>query len=377
MDSHSDGGKTLFIFITKAGELRSIFDKFEKMSTDIESVKDEVLIYCLNDQLRIRKTTVESEIDIGLSISNRVGAGSIIVPFSPLNRVLKSYDSNSEIQFSLTRPTNRTMVWTLMSEGIKICGYGHRPRRRPEKLKKESDWNTIENWNLFARSLQSVLPFVSKDEARIQLSGIFLNSHWLCATNGHILTKEKSNIEFHGFILPENFARILCSVEGQIAMWRIVKKEQDSPVSIAFFINDQFYQTELIDAEYPDYNRVIPEKSICCVTLNRSDMLFALRKLIPITQPLDHQVTWHVDQKSRLCVKDKDTETTGEIPISGSHSGEKITIGIDYLYALTLLESLSSDRVTAKFTSPYSPIVWTDEEDNSGRLRLLMPIKLD
>lgn len=364
-------------FTTTVAELRSVLDTLKTVISTLDSGDDNILIYPHHGNLRIHKTGFESEMDLIVSVSKIKGTTNIVLPLLPLSCTLKNLDDTSNVQFSCAQSSGWRMDWTIVSSGLTIRGVGTRPKKMGRILKKDNRWKQIKNWDVFTQSIRSVVPFVSDNELRLALTGIYLDSDWLCATNGHLLAKEKIAISFPGLILPESFAQILCKARGQEALWRPVEKGRNCPLSIAFLVDDQLYQTELIESEFPEYNRIIPEESNCLITMRRSEVISALTKLLPITNNQSHLVQWQVGHDSVFMIADAEADVTGEVSISGSHSGDEITIGLNAAYALTVLESLRDEQIMVKLQNQFSAIIWTDAEDETGSLRLLMPVKLE
>lgn len=140
----------------------------------------------------------------------------------------------------------------------------------------------------FFNRLKKIKPFICKEETRYYICGVLF--HWkdgvltLAATNGHILCEmvikdlpHEGNGEFKCTI-PFEAVKHLLSIKGKPPC--ITMQIIDAGKKARFFFLDYAYETALIDGDFVDYKKVIPEKPVVYNQgLKASYLLDALKAL--------------------------------------------------------------------------------------------------
>lgn len=116
---------------------------------------------------------------------------------------------------------------------------------------------------------KKMLPFMSEDEVRYYLCGIyckyFNGKLTLCATNGHILCEIIQDLEAcedgsFSLIIPATSVKHLINVmpNNQSCPVILMKVSRDNRV-IEFESDDFSYSTKAIDGDFPNYQELIPD----------------------------------------------------------------------------------------------------------------------
>lgn len=128
----------------------------------------------------------------------------------------------------------------------------------------------------FKERLKKLKPFMSTEEARFSTCGVYVQydnlALTLVATNGHILQEQIFDVEVElseqykkfSCILPASAVSALikimpCKKEDMFTM-QIVDSDHGPCLRFDFFENE--YITALIDAEFPDYKKVMPKGEV-------------------------------------------------------------------------------------------------------------------
>lgn len=108
--------------------------------------------------------------------------------------------------------------------------------------------------------LERCLQFASKDETRLQLNGVAINSGHLVATDGHTLKSFKTELSSeHSYIMPSTSLKVLIKLLKGYKLKGLVRIELNE--SYATIDNSNFtLSMRLIAREYPKWQTIIPSK---------------------------------------------------------------------------------------------------------------------
>ena len=196
---------------------------------------------------------------------------------------------------------------------------------------------------------------MATDETRKNLNGVLLEAgmdganHLLrmVATDGHRLalakgfTSEPSLKAGKGIIIPR---------KGLMEVKKIIDENED--VHIGLHKNMFIVKTEntllkvgLVDADYPDYKKVIPAEKGISVTLERESFLHALRRMSVVSSERYGGVILSFSEgKLTLNSTNLDVgEATEEIDIA--YSGEVIDSGFNVNYLIDAISVINKDNI--------------------------------
>jgi DNA polymerase-3 subunit beta len=215
--------------------------------------------------------------------------------------------------------------------------------------------------NEFKDMILQTIFAVSDDETRYFMNGVFLKKEGekilMVATDGRRLAYIEKNAsseidDFNGIIIPPKVLTVLLKRAGDEGLLRI------SITDRTIFIQFGSYKLSsiLIEGQFPNYTRVIPEKQEYSFTLNRLETLEALKR-----------VSLLVEQKSRRIYlllapgvltissskEDKDEEgdignAKEEIPCR--YDGEELSFAMNYRYIEEPLKVMETDEISVHFT---------------------------
>lgn len=219
------------------------------------------------------------------------------------------------------------------------------------------------------RLLSSVLPFLSGDETRYYLSGVYLHSHEgkmrAVTTDGHRMAICDTDVDMPEWsgIVPRSTAKLL------LAQTRAGGNRNVSiglgELCIDAKIGERRISSKTIDGTYPDYHRVIPDHSE-----GELGVQFAVTPamLAPFSTHCRRALTFdceagHVSQKSL------DWDMTITMPCEG-----KGRVGFDPKYLREIVNTLGGTaQVTAMATDQPAVV----RGDDAGLMYVLMPMRID
>ena len=223
------------------------------------------------------------------------------------------------------------------------------------------------------------------DTLRPVMNGIFFdittNQVTMVASDGHKLACDTAfNIVSSAegsFILPKKPATLTKN---------ILTKEQGE-VLVRFTSRNALITTEtytlncrLIEGRYPNYNSVIPQDNPNCVTVNRSALQSALRRVLIFANANSALVKLHMEaSKMTISCQDIDFSMSAEEALLCDYSGMPITIGFKGTFLTELLNNLDAEEIVIKLAdaSRAGVIVPAVQPENESALMLLMPMMLN
>ncbi|MBI4977513.1 MAG: DNA polymerase III subunit beta [Spirochaetes bacterium] len=133
----------------------------------------------------------------------------------------------------------------------------------------------------------------------------------------------------------------------------------------------------LVEGKYPDYRKVVPVDFAHEFTVNKEDLLNAVRFVAPmISDTRAKRINFELSENT-LTLRGMNIEL-GEsermLPIT--YVGESKTIGFNYTYLVDLLTSIDGDNVRVRFNNDESPADVMDTE-RKDYLFIIMPLKME
>ena len=254
----------------------------------------------------------------------------------------------------------------------------------PPQIDKESATLTMESQALFS-GINRALFATADDTLRPVMNGIFFDiatSHvTMVASDGHKLScntfkHTQSSLE-GSFILPKKPAtltkNILIKEQGEV----MIRFSARNAV-----ITTEFYtmNCRLIEGRYPNYNSVIPQDNPNCVTVNRTALQSALRRVLIFANANSALVKIHMEaSKMTISCQDIDFSMSAEEALLCDYSGMPITIGFKGTFLTELLNNLDAEEIIFKLAdaSRAGVIVPSVQAENESTLMLLMPMMLN
>jgi len=229
---------------------------------------------------------------------------------------------------------------------------------------------------------------VSREDNRYVLTGVFLliqdSEAIFVGTDGKRLAKTHHPIEidasFSGsYIIP------LKAVE------EIQKSLEDEGDAIVYLMNDKIAVSmnnttiisKLLTGDYPDVNRVIPERCETFVTLHREELITLLRQISLFTMETSQSVRFSfLDGELKLTANNMDIGE-GKVSMPANYQGSKLEVAFNPNFFLDILRHSKAEVITIGLTDSYNPGVITDLEgavtfsSKASPLFILMPMRLN
>ncbi|MCL1837278.1 MAG: DNA polymerase III subunit beta [Treponema sp.] len=212
----------------------------------------------------------------------------------------------------------------------------------------------------FKEMINQTVFAVSDDETRYFMNGVFLEKTEgkivMVATDGRRLAfaeKEANDIDdFSGIIIPPKILNVVLKRSGDEGL--IAVSVTDKIIFIRF--GSYNLSSVLLEGQFPNYRRVIPEEQDKSLVVNRVEMLEALRRVSLLVEQKSHRI--YMGFKPGVMEIFSEEGEIGEAreDIPCRYDGEEMTLALNYRYIEDPFKVISSDEICIRFTEPSKAI---------------------
>lgn len=239
--------------------------------------------------------------------------------------------------------------------------------------------------NMLKRTLFSV----STDDSRPAITGVLFEVEpegegqvrlRMVSTDGHRLSKAERTVAAPDY----DGGKVSCIIHrrGAGELQRLLEGSDPSlrmefiGRNLVFSSDRTRLQVRQIDANFPDYNKVVPEKGDFPITLPRDVFAAAIRRVTSLGSSRDNILRLEFDNgKLSLEMTFPDFGDAHEEIEVDNWSGPRLKFGFNPKYLLDVCNVLGSDNVTLELRDQISPcLIQSDEEPGSAFV--IMPMRL-
>lgn len=222
---------------------------------------------------------------------------------------------------------------------------------------------------------------VSDDETRYFMNGVYIqkkdNNLIFVATDGRRLAFIQSDFgitlpDFQSSIIPPKILSIIqrrSSEEGMIAIGISEK-------NIFFHFNAYKFSSVLIDGQFPNYERVIPESQTYYFEVNRDDFLQALKRVALLVEQKSKRIFLKISTEILSITSNENELGTANEEIPCKYEGNEITIAVNYLYLEEPLKVLGTETIRVEFTDSMHAITLRPKAD-THYFHIIMPMQME
>ncbi len=333
------------------------------------------LLETSNGKLKISSTDLEIGIETYIE-ANVTEEGSITVPartfaelmssISDQKVVLQTSQNILEVKGSKTKSVFQTIPGSDF------------PRLYEAKGEMIADMDESD----LRKAFSTVVFSASTDTTRPALSGVLVRREsegfLLVATDGfrlslrHYKLSDKNQRIDKSFIVPARVFRELLSIkDGGKNVGMYVSDENNQ---IIFEQGETVLVGRLIEAEFPNFEKIIPTDFSLQVGFDRDELLKAVKVCSIFARDSANIVKLKI-QKNLITVSSS-SPSVGEntVDVAAVLTGEENEIAFNAKYLIDLLSTLSDERLVFEMVGPLNPGVFRVEGDTSF-LHLIMPIR--
>lgn len=222
---------------------------------------------------------------------------------------------------------------------------------------------------------------MSTDETRQNLAGLLFmqdkpGTVRMVATDGHrlaLVEREFNDADFGSLkvIIPRKGVgelRKLVSKEGSFELALTDKHLLARKGNETLFVR-------LIDGDFPDYRRVIPESNTKQVIVSRDEFIGALRRVSLLSNERARGVVMNFTSGHlEISISNPELGEARE-EFEADYKGEKLSVGFNARYFLDVLDVIRKDTVRILLNTELTPCV-VKEGTEEGFLSVIMPMRI-
>ena len=326
---------------------------------------------------------VSTNLEIGITAwfpCKVVENGEVTVPAKIFHSVISGLGSD-KVELSLKK--NNTL--RILAEGYEADLKGENAKDFPIIPKLKQDLVFEIEASSFCGALNQVVSLVSNSETRPEITGVFvsrsadLKSLAVVGTDSFRLGEKNINLETCGsdnvfsVIIPARTAaeviRIFGGQDGKIKI--ILEKNQ-----ISFESDKVELVSRLIEGNFPDYKKLIPQEFNTEVKIHKEDLLKKL-KLVSLFSSRVNDISLSFmggkEAQVKIFASDPDLgENTSAVPMV--MTGENPQVKFNWKYLVDGVSSISASEVKLSFIDDIKPCLIRADQDKDF-LYLVMPIR--
>lgn len=337
-------------------------------------VLNNVLIRVDNKKVSLITTNLDMAIVDFLPVSNSKD-GVITVPAKLLAEFVSNLPKGEKIK--ITEKDNKIII----SAGKYSSTINGSPADDFPELPEINEKNAVMfkmGIDEFKEGITSVAVASSSDLSRPALTGIFFNtkdkSLFIAATDGYRLAERK---------LIKNVKSEISAIVPSSSLQEVLRAINDEMEEIEISFNDDLVRfrlgeveiiSKLIDASYPDYRRLLPEKSEIKIELSRDELVRVARLASLFARSVNGAIVCEAKKPNVFSVKSVASElgeNDSSIETTVSLDG-KITLSARFL--MDALNVLTAREITFEFSSGISPAVMHNK-NNEDYVHVVMPLQ--
>lgn len=307
--------------------------------------------------------------------------GSIAVPARILLDTLKNLPEQP-VTFSIDESTYSIEI---ISDNGRYKLSGENATDFPKVPSVSNDFSAEISTDVLARAVNNTIFATSNDELRPAMTGVYVNlgdkTTTFVATDGHRLVRyRRTDVKSdngNSIIIPRKALNLL----------KATLPTESTEVSVNFNLSNAFFKfgnikmiCRLIDERFPDYENVIPSSNNIKMSIERSDLLGALKRISIYANKTTHQVRLKITgSELQISAEDLDFSNEANERLSCEHDGEDIEIGFNAKFLIEMLTNLDSDKIQLTMSAPNKAGVLhpVDKDSAEDILMLVMPVMLN
>lgn len=332
--------------------LKSEKGKFSISATDLEIGIEAVIPANIEEEGSV---TVNAKIFYELLSS--VGKGKIVI-----------YTKENNLHFETDKV--KTVFQTMKAEEF--------PKIYEEKEDKIGKITSTQ----MANELPGIVFSASSDSGRPALSGVLIGrgkkkDFFMVATDGYRLSvrgdyNDEEETEGEKYIIPARIIRELSLLkDGQDAGVFISQKNNQ----VLIDQEDLVISGRLIEAEFPNYQKIIPTDFSSRIVIDREEFLSAVKTCSIFARESANIIRFSLNKKKLVVSASAPSVGETTIDVEAILEGEENEIAFNGRYVLEFLSNTQGEKIIIEMSGPLNPGVFKIEGD-PDYLHIIMPIRV-
>ncbi|CAM2844519.1 MULTISPECIES: DNA polymerase III subunit beta [Dellaglioa] len=306
--------------------------------------------------------------------------GEIVLPARFFSEIVKKLPQDT---FSLTVTDGYQTEITSGSASFNINGLD--ANNYPHLPEIDTDDNLIFSGSILKQIISQTVIAVSNQESRPILTGVHFvieNGEFLAvATDSHRLSQRKITLEGandakYDVIIPGKslveLSRMIDDSNPDIEM-RISENQ------VLFILGNTSFYSRLLEGNYPDTSRLIPNESATGIEFSAPKLLSAIERASLLSHESRNNVVKlainAAEQKVVIYSNSPDVGNVEEALEFSNLSGNDLEISFNPDYMKDALRSFGQTEIKVAFTQPLRPFTLVPTEDTTQFIQLITPVR--
>ena len=229
----------------------------------------------------------------------------------------------------------------------------------------------------FKNSISQVIIASSNDLTRPALTGVYFNTYnkilAIAATDGYRLAEKKIikkvESEIKSIVPNTSLQEVLRSLNEEAEEVEIAFNDE----LVRFRFNDTEIISKLIDASFPDYQKLIPKDNKIKVVLNREELTRVTKLAALFSRSIGGSIICETKPEDSFIVKSIANEFGENDSIIKTTVEEQGKVNLNSRFLLDALNAMEEKEVKFEFSSHINPILLTNQK-NDDYLHIIMPL---
>lgn len=346
-------------------------------------ILDNFLFALEGNSLTVTASDSETTLKTVINIDEVTEGGEIAVPAKLLTDTLKELPTQP-IELS-TEPEKNivNIAWASGNAQIPYLG----TEEYPELPQLEEPVSLVFKGAVLSEGINNTIYATADEELRPVMNGIYFDitqdNTTMVASNAHkLVCYTRNDIKGSGassFILPKKPANIL---KNNLAKF----SEDDVEVSFdkknAYFkFGNSLMVCRLVDGVYPAYRSVIPKNNTNIVSVARTEILNASKRVAVCSNQATSQIIFKLSQnRLEISAQDVDFSMSAQETLNCEYEGVPMEIGFKSTFLIEILSNLPYDQICIKLADPnraalIQPAVQSEPDEEI--CALLMPMRIN
>ncbi|MFH0826206.1 MAG: DNA polymerase III subunit beta [Pseudomonadota bacterium] len=315
-----------------------------------------VLIETMESTLKLSATDLEVGLQVFLGCESQ-DAGQIAAPAKKMFEIVRELASGT-----LTVEQTESGRITISSGHSVFHLAGMDPGDYPAWASFEDMELSPINAGRFVRMIDKTLFAASTDDSRHNLNSVLLEPEEeqvrMVATDGHRLAMMVDSLK-----LPV-VERTLIPRKSLTEMKRVLEGVSDKGISVGFDRKNMVIRTErflmtlrLLDGEYPDYNKVLPDTGEHVVRADRARLVQSLKRVAVLSSDRNRGVDVTVGPGRLECMVTHPDLGNAKDVMEVDYDGDEFPFMVNVGYLLEALGVIDSEQISLEYLSEKAPIV--------------------
>jgi len=322
----------------------------------VQPILSHILVEATSDNLILTATDFNIGVVATLPIKPAI-PGAITIPAKRLSEIIKELPDNEIISISVKK--NNLVNIECGKSAFKIMGLPEDEFSKPPEFK---DKNSI---TLKQGKLKTMLRRTSfatgHDEIRHVLNGILFVIKSTCirlvATDGRCLAMIEEKMQLPKtvetkFILPskavDELDRILADADDDVRVFLAEKQVLFDTAAVKLV-------SRLIEGDFPNYEKVVPEEAKEKVLVLRAVLLAAIKRVALFTSADSNFIKIDMARDKMILSKSDPHSGEARVELDAQYKGKELSVGFNPDYLISMLKNLDEETISLELVDPEKP----------------------